>query len=58
MDGSEDAVNKLWEQSISYNGTINFTLADGGQEDAGSFFLDSRDNQERGWASRVDMTAG
>lgn len=34
MDSSEDAVNKLCEQSISYNRT-NFNLADGGQEDAG-----------------------
>lgn len=56
MDSSEDAVNKLWEQSISYNGTINFNLADGGQEDAGCwlfFFsvLFGRDKQERGWTS-------
>lgn len=39
MDSSEDAVNKLWEQSISYNRTINFNLADGGQEDAGCWLF-------------------
>lgn len=38
MERQEDALNKLWEQSISYNGTINFTLADGEQEDAGFYF--------------------
>lgn len=51
MDSSEDAVNKLWEQSISYNGTINFNLADGGQEDAGCwlyfFFCFVRQRQTR-----------
>lgn len=31
MERQEDALNKLWEQSISYNGTINFTLANGEQ---------------------------
>lgn len=39
MDSSEDAVHKLWEQSISYNRTINFNLADGGQEDAGCWLF-------------------
>lgn len=39
MERQEDALNKLWEQSISYNGTINFTLADGEQEDASFLFL-------------------
>lgn len=38
MEWLEDALNKLWEQSICYYESINFTLADVGQEDAGFYF--------------------
>ena len=38
MEKQEDALNKLWEQSISYNGTINISLPGEEQEDAGVYF--------------------
>lgn len=38
MERQKDALDKLWEQSISYNGTINFTLADGKQKDEDFYF--------------------
>ena len=48
MARQEDALNKLWEQSISYNGTINFALADGEREDAGFYFYtDGRENTNK-----------
>lgn len=46
MERQKDALDKLWEQSISYNGTINFTLADGKQKDEDFYFYPQGKNPE------------
>lgn len=46
MERQKDALDKLWEQSISYNGAINFTLADGKQKDEDFYFYPQGKNPE------------
>lgn len=59
MEWLEDALNKLWEQSIGYYESINFTLADGGQEDAGFYFWTAGcENKQMRKMTHADVTAG
>lgn len=46
MERQEDALNKLWEQSISYNGTINFTLAEESRRMQVCIFIQTREKTQ------------